>query len=589
LNDYIALCHRRLSIIDLTIAGNQPMVSNDGKYVITFNGEIYNYLEIKKCLHSHNYKFKSKTDTEVILALYQIYGFKCLDMLNGMFAFAIWDNVKKILFIARDRIGKKPLYYFDNNKYFIFASEIKSILKHPVVDISIRPDSIYDYFSYQYIPDPKTIYKNIYKLKPAHYLVVKNNKIYINQYWDVSFKLDESSNESIICNKLNKLLTDSTKYRMVSDVTLGAFLSGGIDSSAIVALMSRISDSPITTCSIGFNNNDYNEIDYANSISNIFNTTHNIYKVKNNIYNNLMHISSFFDEPFADPSFVPTYYVSRLARRTVKVALSGDGGDENFAGYQKYLIDDIEQRLRKISPYFISKQIFPVLSRLLSHSNNRILIKGSSLLKSLSKSPSYAYFLTNSFFQDDIWNMIIDNNFSKDISGYHPSLITEQYYNNADTDNHLSKILYTDIKTYLPGDILVKVDRMSMANSLEVRAPFLDYNVVDFAAKIPSHLKYKHGQKKYILKRCLKNILPNEILQRKKMGFSVPLAHWLRHEIYEFAYSHIFQPNNGLSYFFKIDKINDLWKLHQSSNRDYSNQIWSLLIFELWWKHYIDK
>jgi len=587
LSEYIALCHRRLSIIDLSEQGNQPMISANGRYVIVFNGEIYNYLELRNELISYNYQFKSHTDTEVILGLYQHYGLKCLDMMNGMFAFAIWDNEMNSLFIARDRIGKKPLYYFNNNNRFIFASELKSILKHPLVNNNIRHDAIYDYFTYQYVPDPKTIYKNIFKLQPGHYLIVNKQRVQLHKYWDLSFSRDNLSSIESICDELDELIHISTKSRMISDVPLGAFLSGGIDSSAIVAYMAKCANNPVTTCSIGFNDKDFDELDYARTISEIFNTRHFEYTVQEDIHSHLIEISAFFDEPFADPSFVPTYYVSKLARQNVKVALAGDGGDENFAGYQKYVNDDIENRLRRVLPTFIRTSLFPLISTHLAESRVNLLRKSSSLLKSLSVQPSHGFFITNSFFPDSIWARIINDDLRRELVDYHPSYITEDYYNSADTDDHISRILYTDIKTYLPGDILVKVDRMSMANSLEVRAPLLDYHLVEYAARLPSNLKFLNGDKKYILKKCLTNILPKDILYRKKMGFSVPLASWLRKEIKDLAYSILFKPNNGLSNFFQPDKINILWDRHQKSTFDYSTQLWSLLIFEIWWQRYI--
>lgn len=376
---------------------------------------------------------------------------------------------------------------------------------------------------------------------------------------------------------------------MISDVPLGAFLSGGIDSSSVVALMAKSIDKPITTCAIGFDSKVFDEVKYAKMVAELFKTDHHEFTVRNNVSQHLEFITSFFDEPFADPSFIPTYFVSKLASKKVTVALAGDGGDENFAGYQKYTTDNIENQLRSKFPSSVRENIFPYLAQILSQKTNKYFKKGSSLLNTLSVDPAHGFFLTNSFFDDKLWKRIINKNFSDKLGHYHPSSLTKDYYHNADTDDHLSKILYTDIKTYLPGDILVKVDRMSMANSLEVRAPILDYNVVEYAATIPSHLKYKKGEKKYILKRCFNEILPYDILYRKKMGFSVPLADWFRNEIKELAASKLFMASNGLSNFFDVEEIRTIWNEHQEMKRDHSSPLWSLLIFELWWQNYIDE
>jgi len=589
IDEHVGLCHQRLSILDLSEAGNQPMKSSTGRYIIAYNGEVYNFLDLRQELETEGNTFKTHTDTEVILRLYEKNGIDFIHALNGMFAIAIWDTVEHSLFLARDRLGKKPLYYYQENGCFAFASEIKSLLCIPNIDRSIRLDAIKDYFAYQYIPDPKTIFKNIYKLNPGHWIKVDSNAVKIHQYWDVSFSNISKKSQSAIEEDLYNLLEDSVTKRMISDVPLGAFLSGGIDSSAIVGMMAHNSNHPITTCSIGFDNKKYDEIKYAKKVANLFNTNHNEFTVKTNVSENLKKIAAFFDEPFSDQSFVPTYFVSQLARKQVTVALAGDGGDENFAGYSKYTVDQTENNIRNLIPSLVRRNLFPPLAQLMSSSNNPYLRKGCSLLNTLSVNPDRAFFITNSFFNEQIWNNIVIGDLKRETSNYDPAEITTHFYNKADTDNHLSKILYTDIKTYLPGDILVKVDRMSMANSLETRAPILDYRVVEYAASIPSSMKLKKNEKKYILKNCLSNLLPHDILYRKKMGFSVPLAQWLRHEIKTIANDHLFKPNAGISYFMDTNKLLQLWEAHQSGKWDYSKELWSILIFELWWQNYMER
>ena len=583
----VGLCHRRLSIIDLSESGNQPMVSSTDKTVIVFNGEIYNFLPLREQLLNEGYQFKTKTDTEVILALYEKHGTQCLQYLNGMFAFAIWDKLKNELFVARDRLGKKPLYFHQSENRFVFGSEIKAILQVPGISKELRNDAIYDFFTYQYVPDPKTIFQSIQKLEPGHYLLINNKGATKHQYWNVSFSSTQSKSEEQICSELFDLISDSVKERMVSDVPLGAFLSGGIDSSAVVGLMASQQEQPITTCSIGFDSKKFDEVTYAKMVAEKFSTNHFEFTVKDNVAQQIAPIAQYFDEPFADPSLIPTYFVSKLARQKVTVALAGDGGDESFAGYQKYSVDQLENRLRGKFPASLRKTLFPMLADIFSHGDHTLFRKATSILTTLSASKSYGFYMTNAFLSDRIWNQVALPELKNDLAGYHPSNITEKHYSDADTENHLSKILYTDIKTYLPGDILVKVDRMSMANSLEVRAPLLDHKVVEYAAGIPASLKLNGTEKKYILKKTFESLLPNDILYRKKMGFSVPLAQWLRHDIKDFAEQTLFGPNSGIANYFDINQIKQLWESHQTGKRAYSNELWSFLMFEIWWQRYI--
>jgi len=584
----VGLCHRRLAIIDLSEAGVQPMPSSDDKLVITFNGEIYNFLELRATLQDEGYQFNTHTDTEVILALYGKYGEKCLEHLNGMFAFALWDKEKKELFVARDRMGKKPLYYYFDNENIFFASELKSLLVLPNIPRNIREDAVYDFFAYQYIPDPKTIFENIYKLEPGHFITVNTNGLKKKEYWDISFAQTSNDSEEKLKAYLTQLTDDCTKKRMISDVPLGAFLSGGVDSSGIVALMAKNSESPITTCSIGFDDEKYNEVDFARSVAEQYKTNHHEFTVHQNVKDELNHIVGFFDEPFADPSLVPTYFVSELAKQKVTVAVAGDGGDEVFAGYEKYSVDNVENQLRQKFPSIVRQYIFPPLAKLAGCIKARPFRRAKSLLTSLSVEPAMGFYITNSFITDDIWNSLVNKKVSSNLNGYHPSKITVDAYNKADGPDHLSKILYTDMKTYLPGGILVKVDRMSMANSLEVRAPILDYKLVEFAAKIPSKFKFNNGEKKYILKEIFKPFLSDDILYRKKMGFSVPLADWLRGEIKEIAEDCLFNREAGLVSYFKQETIQKMWQQHQNKQIDYSAPLWSMLMFQMWWDKYME-
>jgi asparagine synthase (glutamine-hydrolysing) len=585
----IGLCHRRLSIIDLSEAGKQPMLSHDGQYIIVFNGEIYNYQALRQKLVDEGYPFFSHSDTEVILALYARDGKKMLDKINGQFAFAIWDKNNDSLFIARDRIGKKPLYYHQIDNDIVFASELKALLCLEQIPKNIRLDSVHDFFAYQYIPDPKTIFENIYKLEPGHYLEVDKNGISKHQYWDISFANQSDATETEIKQELQGWIQQCTTSRMISDVPLGAFLSGGVDSSGIVATMAKNSEQPITTCSIGFDTKQFNETEFAKQVARQYHTDHHEYIVHENVKDNLKKIVSYFDEPFADPSLVPTYFVSQLARQKVTVAIAGDGGDEVFAGYEKYSIDHIENKLRNAIPKLIRKNLFPPIESLLSKFDFKLCRKAVTLLNSLQQDAAMGFYLSNAQITDKDWHYITADKTREALGDYHPSNITTGFYGQCDGSDHLAKILYTDMKTYLPGGILVKVDRTSMANSLEVRAPILDYQLIEFAATIPSALKFNKGEKKYILKEAFKDDLPDDILYRKKMGFSVPLAQWLRKEIKELTESTLFQATGGLPDYFNMGNIQNMWDQHQKGQKDNATILWSMLMFQLWWNEYMDE
>lgn len=576
-DDFMGMCHRRLSIIDLSEDGRQPMQSGDERYHIVFNGEIYNFQELRQELIQKGYRFHSKTDTEVLLNHYIEFGPQSLTSIRGMFAYSIWDKHEKCLFIARDRIGKKPLYYYHKHGYFAFASELKSILEIQGVDKKINLTAFVDYLKYLFIPHPKTIYEDIYKLEPGHYLLFKNESVSIQSYWDVNFLPEECRTEESLADELLETIDDAVRCRLLSDVPLGAFLSGGIDSSGVVKLMSRVLDEPVTTCTIGFDQKKHNEAEQARWFSDIIKTRHHEHYIKNEPSRIVKKLVWYFDEPFADSSMVPTYYVSNLARQNVTVAISGDGGDESFAGYEKYSIDLFENRIRKMVPSPLLKMV-----NQWSQGYEKGLIKklnslsGSSLLN-----PGRAFYITNTFVSDSMLSGLISDNVYKNIAGYDPSEHTTRYYNSLNGADHLTRILYTDLKMYLPGDVLVKVDRMSMANALEVRSPLLDHKVIEFAARIPSHLKIKHGVKKYILKKAFNRIIPTEILTRKKHGFDVPLDNWFRKELNAMAQESLLK-SEKMGMFFKTDEIKKIWESHQSGQVGHGTLLWTLFVFSLW-------
>lgn len=580
-DDHIGLVHQRLSIIDLSEAGTQPMTI--GHYTIVFNGEIYNYQSLKADLIEQGVQFTTKTDTEVLLNLFIKEGEQALQKLNGMFAFAIWNSKTQKLFIARDRLGKKPFYFYQWGSEFAFGSEIKAILPLPFLPRTLRKDAIKDYFFYQYVPEPKTIFEHIYKLRPGHFADVdlnRPNEVTQHNYWNLEFSTDHSISEENASGELRELIDDATKLRMVSDVPLGAFLSGGIDSSAVVGMMASHSTTPVRTCAIGFNDKKYDEVEHAQTVAKHFNTDHHEFTVKDDVPGSFNKIASYFDEPFSDPSFIPTYFVAKLARQEVTVALAGDGGDESFAGYAKYNVDKTENDLRKKLPKFVRKSICGPLSSVTNTLPTTAAKRATSLLCSISKDPGEAFFTTNTFFDERLWDWLVNDSFANDIKSYHPAKITEDYYNSAPAEDHLNKILYTDIKTYLPGDILTKVDRMTMSVSLEARAPLLDYRVVEYAANLPSHLKLNGKEKKYILKKTLTKDLPKDILYRKKMGFSVPLKSWLQNELAISLKATIADFPPGI---FDKTRLNELLQKAITGNTDYTYEAWSVICFYQWW------
>jgi asparagine synthase (glutamine-hydrolysing) len=579
--DNVALGHRRLSIIDL-LTGAQPM-SNANKTVwIVYNGEIYNFPEIKRDLIQKGYSFRTRSDTEVLINGYQAYGIDLLGHLNGMFSFAIWDEKEKRLFAARDRLGKKPLYYYHDDKCFIFSSELKSLIINPEISRDINIEAADKYFSYGYIPAPLTIFKNIYKLRAAHYLLWKEKDIQTDKYWDVEYQPDDvTKSEDEYLEELMELLKLSIHRRLMSDVPLGAFLSGGIDSSTVVGLMSQVSSERVKTFTIGFSEHQYSEVDDAKSVADKFDTQHHEYTVSPNAIEVIPKIIWYFDEPFADSSAIPTYYVSQIARKHVTVILSGDGGDELFAGYKRYM-EKNQYEIYKYIPRIIREYVVGSIARSLP-----ISAKGRNFLLELSlleKKQNFEIIELYPYIKADLFsNDLIDQLGKVDTPG---SLI--EYWGGFPQSCLLSKMQYFDTKIYLPDDILVKVDRMSMAHSLETRAPLLDYHLVEFAARIPAELQMKDGKGKYLLRKLAEKLLPQQVLTKRKQGFAIPAKEWFQNELWDMTSdlltAHRFQERG----YFNRQNILKILKDHKKGVRDYSNWLWCLLIFELWHQTYID-
>jgi asparagine synthase (glutamine-hydrolysing) len=592
INGNVGLGHRRLSIIDLSDAGKQPMFSNDGQLSIVFNGEVFNFLEHRDALQQQGYTFHSKTDTEVIIYLYHKYGEECVQYLRGMFAFAIWDERKQRIFLARDRLGQKPLYYYCDGRRLVFGSELKCLLEDPTIPKEIDHEALYDYFMYLYVPAPKTIYKNIYQLPPAHYMVCTREGIQtVQEYWDVSFaQAEEEKDEDYYCERLIEELREACQIRLISDVPLGAFLSGGIDSSGVVAMMAMAVNTPVVTTSIGFQEKAFDETAFARIVSQKYRTDHFERTVHADALSIIEKLVWHFDEPFADSSAVPTYYVSKLSREKVTVALAGDAGDENFAGYSKYPVDVMENAMRGRIPQSLKRYLIAPIARLYPKWDwlPRIL-RAKFFLTNLTLSHARGFFRTNTNLTDEERQKLFSRDLQQMVHGYDPFIHTERFYQRADTDDALSRVQYVDLKTYLPGDILVKVDRMSMANSLEVRAPMLDHKFIEYAATIPSSLKLQGNEKKYILKKALAPYLPPEILYRKKQGFEVPLDRWFRNELHQLAQDTLLSSKSLQRGFFQPETLKTMWKQHQSGERNFGTNFWTLLMFELWYRQFMEK
>ena len=584
----LGLGHRRLSIIDLRY-GHQPIYNEDGRVCIVFNGEIYNFRELRSDLEAQGHGFRTFTDTEVILHLYEAYGVGCVQWLNGMFAFAIWDERRQELLLARDRIGIKPLVYTEvGDGKLIFASEMKALLRHPEVTREIDLGALDKFLKYQYIPAPHTIFKGIYKLQPGHLLACSRSKgVRVEQYWDFDFRDKRNGSEASCAEALYELLQASVDRHMISDVPLGAFLSGGIDSSAVVGLMAEVSDRPVKTFSIGFEEDTFSELPYARKIAERFHTEHHEFVVRPNALDVVNEVVAYLDEPFADVSVIPTFLVSQLAREHVTVILSGDGGDELLAGYDWYLADKLD-RLYRMAPRVLRDGIVaPAVGRIPITPEKKGLINVlKRFVEGARLPPERGGVRWVTFFNDEERDALLTEDVKADLRscGYEDEAVA--YRRDAPSDNGLERNLYVDSKLYLPDDILIKVDLMSMAHSLEARVPFLDRDFVAFTEGLPGGLKLKALTSKYILKRSMSGLLPEETLRRGKYGFSIPLKNWLRNELKEFVLETLSERKIREIGIFNYPFVDRTVQEHLAGRRDNSRRIWALLVFELWYRRF---
>lgn len=584
INKNIGLGMRRLSIIDLN-TGHQPISNENQKIWIVFNGEVYNYRELKQDLIKKGHQFKTGSDTEAIIHLYEEYDVDCLKHLRGMFAFAIWDEVKSRLFLARDRVGKKPLIYTAANNSIIFASELKAVIQDNSVKKEIDFDALDQYMSFQFVPAPYTIFKGINKLPPASYLLCEKGNIIVKRYWQLDFNSKIIMSEDEYAEGILRELEEAVKLRMISDVPLGALLSGGIDSSAVVAIMAKLSDKPIKTFSIGFEEEEYSEIKYARIVAEQFKTEHHEFIVKPDIIEILPELSWFYDEPFADKSAVPSYYVAKEAGRHLKVVLNGDGGDEAFAGYGRY---DFGKNIASLLPSSLKVQLMRQTIKNYFKVSDKSKLTSKMIKKiALNQFPVSRSIIFPEFFNGREKYNLYTQNARETLNNTISNKIDELLNGVEDIKEPIDSMINIDFNHYLSGDLLLKMDIASMANSLEARSPFLDHKLLEFSMNIPCSFKIKNGERKYILKRALSDILPDGILNRNKMGFSIPLIYWLRNELKGFAYQTILNDSDGIKQFFNLNYVKQLLDEHASGRKNHAHRIWSLIVFEMWYRRFM--
>lgn len=582
----VGLGMRRLSIIDLS-GGRQPIYNEDGTIAVVFNGEIYNFRELRQELESRGHEFRTHSDTEVIVHLYEEKGADCVTQLRGMFAIALYDSNRDTLLLARDRLGKKPLFYAQRAGRLYFGSEIKALLAAAPELAEVDGQAILEFFYYGYVPDPHSAFRDIRKLPPGHLAEYRNGQIYIRQYWDVpAYGGNDPGSDEACLEEMERRLAEAVRMRLISDVPLGALLSGGVDSSIVVALMARESSAPVKTFSIGFRKADFNEAEYARLVAERFATDHHELVVDPDIAETLSHLTGIMEEPFGDSSMIPTYCVSQLARQHVTVALSGDGGDELFAGYDRYAVNLRRRRFEVIPNWVGNVYRNHIYSRLPSDAKGRKLAWNITLpsrdryLDSLSFLP--VLHRERSLFSDEF--VTHAQRFAS------PLLQFERYYDDAPATDQLSRLMYLDTKTYLAGDILTKVDRMSMATSLEMRCPILDHVFVEWAAGLPAKYKFRGGTRKFLFKKLAERLgIPTQLLHRRKQGFSLPLVHWMRHELKDVLFQILLEPRTMQRGYFRAESVRIVLDEHFRGRRDHSGVLWMMLVFELWHRNFLEK
>lgn len=590
LNGPIGLGHRRLAIVDLSPAGHQPMGNEDGTVWLVCNGEIYNHPTLRADLERRGHRYRSASDNETILHLYEEYGQDCVHHLRGMFAFALWDGRRRCLLLARDRFGQKPLLYAETPDGLAFASELKALLQDPAVSGEVDEVALHHYLTYGYIPAPQTAFLGIRKLPAASILLWQDGRVTIERYWMLRYtpKLEIGEEEAV--ERLLTLLREATRLQLMSDVPLGAFLSGGIDSSAVVAMMAEVMSEPVKTFSIGFDEQSFSELPYARQVAERYATEHHEFTVTPDAVAVLPELIWAYGEPYADSSALPTYYVARETRRYVTVALNGDGGDEAFAGYERYVAARLDTRYTRI-PRWLREGIVAPLARRLPESTRRRdylrYFKRLALAAEASPERRYARWMT--LMDNAAKERLYTPDFRAQIAGIDSLSILEQAFAAADSADDIERAQFADIQVYLPEDLLVKVDIAAMRHALEGRSPFLDHELAEFAARLPAHYKLRGRTTKYILKRALRDYLPASILRRPKQGFALPVGHWFRHELRQAAYAVLLDPRTLRRGILDGGAVRALLDEHVSGQANHGGRIWELLFLELWFRTYIDR
>jgi asparagine synthase (glutamine-hydrolysing) len=578
----VGLAHRRLSIIDVA-AGQQPLYNEDRSVVVIYNGEIYNFQELQRELETRGHRFRTHCDTEAVVHAWEEWGEQCVERFRGMFAFALWDRGRGTLFLARDRLGIKPLHYAVlGGRTLLFGSELKALLLHPDLPRVLDPQAIEEYFTYGYIPDPRTILAGVHKLPPGHTLAVRRGRPVPApvRYWDVPFRRGAPIGTEEACHELVERLREAVRIRLISEVPLGAFLSGGVDSSAVVSCMAGLQETPVNTCSISFREAEFDESRYAAAVAERYRTRHYVETVDADNFSLVGRLASLYDEPYADSSAIPTYRVCELARKRVTVALSGDGGDETLAGYRRYRWHIAEQQVRSLLPSLLRRPVFGFLGRIYPKADWAPRpLRAKATFEALARDPLEAYYRGVSILHDESRRRLFLPSFQARLGGYSAIEVLRRFWNEAPTQDPLSRVQYVDIKTYLPGDILTKVDRASMAHSLEVRVPMLDHEFIEWVSGLPADLRLRDGEGKYLLKRAMRPHLPEDLLYRRKMGFAVPLARWFRGPLREVVRQELLGPELAEAEILNGEYARRLVDEHQAGLRDHSAALWTLLAF----------
>ena len=588
----VGLGHRRLSIIDVS-SGQQPLWNEDGSVVVIYNGEMYNYQSLIPELTALGHIFRTRSDTEVIVHAWEAWGEACVTRFRGMFAFALYDRNRSTLFLARDRLGVKPLHYaLLDDGTFIFGSELKSLRAYPNFPLAIDYCAVEEYFALGYVPEPRTIFEHARKLPPAHTLTIRRGVPHAEprMYWDPRFTLDASISVQEAFTELTHRLDESVRLRLISEVPLGAFLSGGVDSSAVVASMAQNSGDSVNTCSIAFADPAYDESRFAQAVATRYRTRHFVDRVESDDFHLIDELARVYDEPYADSSAIPTYRVCQLARKHVTVALSGDGGDESFGGYRRYRLHLGEERVRRAMPLAFRRPVFGLLGQVYPKADwAPRYLRAKTTFESLARRSVEAYFHTMSIFRDEMRGRLFSDAFKAKLSGYNAIEVFRRHAALAQTDDPLALIQYLDLKTYLVGDINTKVDRASMAHSLEVREPLMDHPLVEWLGTLPSSFKIRGKESKWLLKKAMEPRLPHDVLYREKMGFAVPLARWFRGPLQGRVREALQGERLRATGIFDANYLRYLFDAHQSGARDHSAPLWSLLMFDAFLRNVVDE